>query len=148
MVDKTGRVDCECGHQIMSNSGKVMSRMTNMVVCWNHECNRVYDYNAVEKARIDNQVVVFHSPGKDLKVFKMNDCDWWLDYSEMEAIKNYSDFIDCIPEDATEQHELTNEELKDHVFCLEDNVEYSFFEELQRRQSISNKPDFFASTEY
>ena len=149
---ETGRVDCKCGHQIMSNSGKVISMMPDMVVCWSSKCGRVYSYNAIEKARKENKVVVFESPGKDLKVFKMNECDWWYDKSLEDAKKNYPIAIDTPPDECLEDpYELTEEQLQVLEYYHDDSYgadKSSFKEELQRMQSISDEPSFFASTEF
>lgn len=147
---KTGRVDCECGDQIISNSGKTVGP-SGMVICWNPECGRVYDSGTLEKARKDGEVVVFIPPGKDLKVFRMNDCDWWMDVDLESAKKNYPEFVGVGPADALDNpYEMNKSQLKSYKYVSEDffGVEYSFLEELQRRQSISNKPGFFASTEF
>lgn len=148
---KTGRVDCECGDQIISNLGKAMHKLPNMAACWNPKCGRIYDYDTIEKARKENEVVVFILPGKDLKVFKMNDCDWWMDYNLIDAIVNYSEFIMIPSEECTDDpYQLSIRGLRNHEFVSDDffGVKCSFLEELQRRQSISNEPDFFASTEF
>ncbi len=147
---KTGRIDCQCGDQIISNSGKTMHKFLNMAVCWNPECSRVYDYDTLEKARIENQVVVFIPPGKNLKVFKMNECDWWMDKNLEEAKKNYPKFVGIPSKHSLDNPtELTTEDLKNlRYHDVENEVKCLFIEELQRRQSITDQPEFFASTEY
>lgn len=151
-MDKTGRVDCECGDQIISNSGKTVGPHAGMIKCWNPDCRRTYDSEILEKARKENEVVVFIPPGKDLKVFRMNDCDWWMDKSLEEAKKNYPEFVSTDPEDALDNpYELDKAHLKLFEFYPDEDdrsQKHSFLEELQRRQSISNDPGFFASTEY
>ncbi len=147
---KTGRVDCQCGDQIISNSGKSVGP-AGMVICWNPECGRVYDSSTLEKFRKDGEVVVFIPPGKNLKVFRMNDCDWWMDTDLKSAKENYPKFVEVGPADVLDNpYEMNESQLKSYKYVSEDffGVEYSFLEELQRRQSISNEPDFFASTEF
>ena len=151
MSDKTGRIDCQCGDQIISNSGKVMSNAFGLISCWDPKCGIFYDYATLEKLRVDNKVVVFDPPGKDLKIFKMNDCDWWMDKTLDEAKKNFLEFC-CVDADEALENpcELTSEQMDNHEFCPDENYKksYPFKHELQRRQSISSKPEFFASTEF
>ena len=148
---KTGRVDCECGDQIISNSGKVIPVAVGIISCWNPKCGIAYDCSAIENARKEGESVTFIPPGKDLKIFQMNECDWWMDVSLVEAKKNYPKFIDHgdIEDILDNPYELTEKELKDlKYFDVELETRCSFLEELQRRQSISDGPEFFASTEY
>lgn len=151
MIDKTGRVDCKCGDQIMSNSGKVISLMPDMVVCWNPNCGKVYSYGAILEARQENEVVVFDPPGKDLKVFKMNEYDWWCDKSLEAAKINYPISVGIHSDECIEDpYKLTEKQLlsyKYHHDCSHSIIS-SFKERLQALQSISDKPSFFASTEF
>ena len=82
-----GRVDCICGNQIISNSGKIMALGIGSVACWG--CGKVYDSDTLHNARKDGEAVVFESPGKDLKVFTMNEYDWWMDF-DLESAKKKS----------------------------------------------------------
>ncbi len=88
---KTGRVDCKCGDQIISNSGKEISHSggTGLVRCWNPECKGVYPREKVYEVRKENEVVVFDD-STDIKVFQINDCDWVAAKSEKEAIEFYN----------------------------------------------------------
>ncbi len=148
---KTGRIDCLCGDQIISNSGKTIDKSVGIIACWNPKCGQVYNHDTLEKLRIENEIVIFEPPGKDLKVFKMNDCDWWMDYNLIDAIINYSEFIMIPSEESTDDpYQLSKKSLNTLEFYPDDDSvnKYSFLEELQRRQSISAEPGFFASTEY
>ena len=150
MKMKSGRIDCECGDQIISNSGKALHRFPNIVFCWNPECKKAYDSDTLENLRIDNEVVVFHPPGKNLKIFKMNQCDWWMDKDLESAKENYPKFVDIPAKYSLENpHKVTEDQLKNLKYHdVELDVKCSFLEELQRRQSITDQPEFFASTEY
>jgi len=52
-----GSVICECGGQILSNSGKVMMNGKGQVKCW--ECNKIYDGNDIYYVRQENKSVIF-----------------------------------------------------------------------------------------
>lgn len=149
-MDKTGRVDCQCGDQIISNSGKTVGPHAGIIKCWNPECGIAYDSQTIEDYRIDGVSISFTSPGKNLKVFKMNDCDWWMDKSLEDAKKNYPVFVGIGPVDCIENpFELTEDQLKSLKYHdVEREAKCSFLEELQKRQSITDHPEFFASTEH
>ena len=52
---------------------------------------------------------------KKAKVFSMNDCDWWADYSKEEAEKNYLKYTGTTAEDELwdedEPSELSDKDL-------------------------------------
>lgn len=51
----TGRVDCPCGQQILSNSGKVMHNyLTKKMACWG--CKREFDPDFVYSFRVEGEV--------------------------------------------------------------------------------------------
>jgi len=82
-----------------------------------------------------------------LKVFKMNDYDWWADYSSEEAEKNYTSFVasQCDGDEATDGAILLNsEDLLSHTFHDEDGSTGTFKEQLEK----IDDPQFFGSTEY
>ena len=88
---------------------------------------------------------------KDLKVFQMNDCDWWADYSKEEARKNYletlgekdlSDPEGYIDNDFFDA--LSDKTLGKLFFRADDGNEKITFGE---RLNQLDKPQFFASTE-
>lgn len=148
-MDKTGRVDCVCGQQIISNSGKAMILNSDMIACWG--CGKIYDYDVIERARKDGEAVIYKSPGINLKVFKMNDCDWWIDYNLEDAKTNFAKFIGVLVDEVIDNpYELSEQELIDHTFRADVNIgisEVTFKQALQWMQSISAEPIFFASTE-
>lgn len=90
-----------------------------------------------------------------MKIFQMNDCDWWIGESLVACIDdyvaNYSE-IESIDEDA---HELTDEELDKLIFtdCDEDErpsgIKRTFREQLEIEVTSGGVfPRMFASTEY
>lgn len=147
---KSGRIDCLCGDQIISNSGKTVGPKSGMIKCWNPKCGIIYDSDTLEKLRIENKVVVFESPGKELKVFRINDCDWWMDTDLESAKDNYLKFTGFDDGTIENPYEMDESQLKSYKYVQEDfhGVECSFLEELQRRQSVSDQPGFFGSTEF
>lgn len=96
------------------------------------------------------------------RVFKMNDCDWWLARTLDEARESYKHETGV---DEDEARELTDEEMARLTFVDVDDGERpigtsrrSFREELRQRvelrerlkakHGIEPKPELFASTEY
>lgn len=139
---KTGRIDCVCGDQIISNSGKTMNKADDWkkIACWG--CWKLYDYDSVEAFRIEGQAVIYR-----LKVYKMNDCDWWMDTDLEAAKKHYLEFV-CDNEDSLDNpRELTESELDTLIFKPDedDRPECTFREWMS---ILDQKPQFFASTEY
>ena len=87
---------------------------------------------------------------KELKVYQMNDYDFWADFSEDEARKNYTEFqletcgIDKEDIDVEGIVEISDERMKELKYFDEDmSTAISFKEELTRKP----KQGFFASTE-
>jgi len=91
---------------------------------------------------------------KTAKVYKMNECDWWCDYSVQKAKKNYVEFVgtDSDTQDWKKYppEELTEKELNKYKFKPEEPeaATISFKEELQKRIDNKDVPSFFASTEF
>jgi len=90
---------------------------------------------------------------KTPKVYQMNECDWWCDYSIEEAKKNYVKFVGVDPEtqdwEKEPPEELTEEALNKHKYTDEDtHKKRTFKEELGKRIIENDVPSFFASTEY
>ena len=85
-------------------------------------------------------------------IYKMNDCDWWCDYSIEEAKKNYVKFVGTDPEtqdwNKCPPEELTEEEIDKHNYIDDRYEKITFRAELQRRIENNDIPSFFASTEY
>jgi len=84
---------------------------------------------------------------KKPKVYEMNDCDWWVDFSPEEARKNYSDFVEG--DDTDDPVELTEEDLSSLTFFSEESETITFKEQLEcmiKKGEVF--PCFFASTEY
>jgi hypothetical protein len=90
-----------------------------------------------------------------MKIFQMNDCDWWIGESlaacKADYIANYCE-EDAIEEDA---HELTDEELDTLIFTDYDEDERptgtkrTFREQLAIEVASGGEfPRMFASTEF
>ena len=84
-----------------------------------------------------------------MRVFKVNDCDWWMastaEQAKSAAIEFYGD------EDMVDEvEELTDEQLNSHTFHDEDDETTRTFEAqlLKRIKEGATKPEMFASTEY
>jgi len=85
-----------------------------------------------------------------MKIFKMNDYDWWMDIDLESAKDNYTkhhlEIDDLENLDIDSAVELTVEELDGHMFMDEEGLhKCSFREEMESMDQI---PRFFASTEY
>lgn len=87
-----------------------------------------------------------------MRVFKLNECDWYMAETLEQAIASYM-LETGLPRDeaADEPRELTAEEMQRLVFVDDDNhvneVRRSFAEELGRRLATDPRPQLFASTE-
>lgn len=81
------------------------------------------------------------SDERKLKCYKMNDFDWWVDYSLEEAKINYKKDSGLTDDEIDEAYELSDEELN-QVFDNDDQTTLR-----QYLESFST-PGFFASTEY
>ena len=96
---------------------------------------------------------------KEAKVYEMNECDWWADYSMEDAKKNYLKFtgmgLDDVKEDWEEGWpvELSEDDL-DRIKYSPDPYEEpdaekrTFREELDGRIKKDEVPGFFATTEF
>ena len=97
----TGRVDCKCGDQILSNSGKASfvankeGHISKLMKCWNPKCKGVYHGDDIYKARKDGEVVVFDD-STDIKVFRVGDdpFDWIAAKSQQEAMDYFNEYYD------------------------------------------------------
>jgi hypothetical protein len=91
-----------------------------------------------------------------MRVFAMNDCDWWMARSLEEAKADYCHQTGSTESElCPEARELTDAELdRLRITDLDDNERpsgksRSFRKELQRRVDAGiTKPEMFASTEY
>lgn len=89
---------------------------------------------------------------KRLKVFKMNDYDWFADYSKEEAIIHYKETMGTTDDEIDEVEELSKMELKEQRLVFVDEPKgkdgkhpsVSFYKFLKGMK----RPDIFASTEY
>ncbi len=85
-----------------------------------------------------------------MKVFMMNDCDWWMAETAEDATRDYV-AAGCSSGDEDEPEELDDDQLDHLVFVWEaddgTNGRRSFREELNRRVAEGWKSEFFASTE-
>ena len=92
-----------------------------------------------------------------MKIFKMNDYDWWMDVdlesAEINYLKYLAEITDPCADDFKDAVELTEEELDNHRFYKDDdyrdnedgNPKCSFREHMEELKQV---PQFFASTEY
>ena len=85
-----------------------------------------------------------------MKVFCMNDCDWWM-AETLEQAK--ADYLKMTGKDANildNPHEMTAEEMENAEFYPDESVERAipFTEELRNRIVAGRKSELFASTEY
>lgn len=91
-----------------------------------------------------------------MRVFRMNDCDWWMARSLDEAKADYISQTGSTEDElCPDARELTEEELDRLRFTDTDEYERpigktcSFRKELQRRIDAGvTRPGMFASTEY
>jgi len=88
----------------------------------------------------------------ELKVFQMNDCDWWADYSKDEARKNYLEALS--EKDLSDPHNYIDDDYFGDL--SEGALNELFFRESRECTKITfkarlaqlDKPQFFASTEF
>lgn len=85
-----------------------------------------------------------------MKVFRLNDCDWWM-AETMEQAK--ADYLKMTGEDSEifdDPKELTAQDMEDHEFYPDESVERAipFSEELRNRIVAGRTSELFASTEY
>lgn len=87
-----------------------------------------------------------------IKVFRLNDCDWWADLSLEDAIKNYLNETGVSTEDGIEgPYELSDEEMKTLIHSGEEGAGpcMSFIDRLILDIEIGARfPCLFATTEY
>lgn len=87
-----------------------------------------------------------------MRVFAMNDWDWWMARTLDEAKTHFTRFTSVPIEDLADARELTDDEL-DRLRYVDESFEpgqrRSFRKELQRRVDAGvTEPQLFASTEY
>ena len=81
---------------------------------------------------------------RKLKVYRMDDYDWWADYSEGEARRNYLEYTGVEEENISDMEQVTEEEMEKYKYQDEDmDVAISFKERLERNPIQG----LFASTE-
>ena len=91
---------------------------------------------------------------KKVKVFQLNDCDWWAGYDLKSVMADYSKETGVPPDEAFEDpHELTDEEMEacTHYGNADrpEDPPRSFRQELNMMiEAGAGFPAFFASTEY
>lgn len=90
-----------------------------------------------------------NTENRQASVYKMNDCDWWCDYSIEEAKANYIKFAgQYMLEESDGIFKLTDQELNKYKYRTENDTTISFKEELKNRIDSKDIPSFFASTEW
>ena len=84
-----------------------------------------------------------------MKIFKLNDCDWWIGPNLEVCKTDCADLMgdaDCVESDA---YELSNEELDQLTFIDEQDNKRTFREQLSIEVAKGGAfPRPFASTEY
>lgn len=81
-----------------------------------------------------------------LKVFQMNEWDWWVAHTALEALEDYNRIHDVPTVDA---RELSMAELESLHYRDPDGSSRTFASELRRRQLLGDRqPGLFASTEF
>jgi hypothetical protein len=93
-----------------------------------------------------------------MRVFRINDCDWWMARTSEDAKASYLEILGPMPDDEAfdDPHELSDAELDRLMFVDVDDHDQplkktrrTFREELQRRIDAGvTVPEMFASTEY
>lgn len=84
-----------------------------------------------------------------MKIFKMNDCDWWVAETLEEAKDSYK--LETGEESDLDARELSDAEMdRLTITNEEDDVKLTFREELTRRiaDGTISSPSLFGSTEY
>lgn len=87
---------------------------------------------------------------KEIKVFALNDCDWYAATSLKEAIRAWKEETGMTDEELDSPTEVTEQDMDRLKFIDEDtNEKRTFREELKRRIDAKAKfPQFFATTEF
>ena len=88
--------------------------------------------------------------GGDMKVFRLNDYDWWVG-SDLESVKKSYMEATGLPEDEAfdDAYELTEEEMNKLLYKDEDGSERTFKEQLNKMIAENQTfPTIFASCEY
>ena len=88
-----------------------------------------------------------------MKVFRMNDYDWWADETLEKAIANYrADQLTMVNEDdidTSDAYEVSDEAMEALRYHDDNGPTWSFREELNRRIAAGEPfPCLFASTEW
>jgi hypothetical protein len=83
-----------------------------------------------------------------MKIFVLNDCDWWVAETLEQAKESYK--LETGEDSDDDARELTEEEMDHHIITSEDGVKRTFREELRLRTEDGTlfPPTLFASTEY
>lgn len=86
------------------------------------------------------------------KVYKLNDCDWYMAETLEQAIEAaLNDVCDHDDDYVDDPHELSPEAMESHTFNdweTGELVERTFAEELARRVASGPKAEMFATTEF
>lgn len=84
-----------------------------------------------------------------MKVFKMNDCDWWMDVDIESAKRNYLEYCGCDEDSLDDVFELPVDTLKQTMISFPDEPEREKYTFLEHMGNVYNDgPHLFASTEY
>jgi hypothetical protein len=90
-----------------------------------------------------------------MKIFQINDCDWWIGESLEACVQDYRDNVEDDPDYTEDARELTEEELDRLKFTICDDDERPTGEKRTFREQLAAEiaaggefPRMFASTEY
>lgn len=84
----------------------------------------------------------------DMKVYRINDCEWYTANSLEEAITLAMEETGMPRDEVTDRpREVTDEEMNRLKFVNRDGSKWTFAFELQNRIGAGMKPGFFATTE-
>jgi hypothetical protein len=88
---------------------------------------------------------------KKLKVFEINDCEWFADYSLEEAIQHYKEFTGCDdPDNFSEACKVPYSEMQRLKYVTEEtkkNGEPKLIS-FARQLKTFTEPGYFATTEF
>ena len=87
-----------------------------------------------------------------MKIFRLNDYDWWIAETQEQAIADYIKDVGLSEEETIDNPgELNEKQLNSYIFTdneIANTPQRTFKEELQRRINAGATSEMFASTEY
>jgi hypothetical protein len=104
----------------------------------------------MEPQPIPLRIIIEEDIEEKIKVFKVNDCDWYAG-EDLESIKDHIMWFTGYDadEEFDDPYELSESEMRQYTFTDIDGTTRDFKEELKKRiKDGDHFPCFFASTEY